>query len=204
MTYYGQWETDKVIEEYFPQKTNGFCVEVGAYDGIKGSNTNYFENIGWACMCIEPNPHAFRELYYNRTLSYNVNVACDSFGGRADLEIFHFNSGIQSSLTSLNTDSRLVKDYCDAITKRTFVNVPVTKLSILLSDWLGKRQADFISIDTEGTELQVLHGLDFEIHRPKLLVVENNYNDRDIENYLRPHGYVLDRRYRINDFYVQE
>ena len=53
--YYGQWETDHIIEGYFEGQTEGKCIEVGAANGIKGSNTLYFEKLGWDCLCIEPN-----------------------------------------------------------------------------------------------------------------------------------------------------
>jgi len=53
--YYGQWHTDKIIESYFPNQKYGICIEVGAANGIKGSNTKYFENLGWNVLCIEPN-----------------------------------------------------------------------------------------------------------------------------------------------------
>ena len=48
--YFGQWETDKIIESYFDVNLKGNCVEVGAANGIKGSNTLYFEQRGWNTM----------------------------------------------------------------------------------------------------------------------------------------------------------
>jgi len=71
--YYGQRETDKIIEQYFIGKTNGLCIEVGAYDGIKGSNTKFFEDIGWNCLCIEPNKNIFPLLQKNRS---GINLLC--------------------------------------------------------------------------------------------------------------------------------
>mgnify|MGYP001083872865 FL=1 len=66
--YYGQWETDKVIESYFDKGYKGVCIEVGAADGIKGSNTLYFEECGWSALCIEPNTEHTESLEKNRKL----------------------------------------------------------------------------------------------------------------------------------------
>ena len=62
---------------------------------------------------------------------------------------------------------------------------------------------DFISIDTEGTELDVLKGFNFDKYVVKLFIVENNYNDENIEIFMREQGYVKHQRYKINDFYFK-
>lgn len=206
--YYGQWETDRIIEQYFTNQNQGGCIEVGAYNGIKGSNTKYFEDLGWDCICIEPNPSAFQRLEYNRPKSINLQIACgEQYCEFSDLTIYQFISGTESSLTSLKTDPRLIRDYDTAIYKTSSIPVKVYTLgSIIDSIWLMKEDIDFISIDTEGTELSVLKGLRLDLGsvNPKLLVVENNYNDHDIEEYLLQFDYRLDKRYRVNDFYVRK
>ena len=200
--YFGQWETDRVIETFFPNQNTGLCIEVGAYDGIKGSNTKYFENLGWDTVCIEPNIFIFPQLVENRT-GLSLCVACDNFEGEAMLEIFNFNSGVQSSLTSLNTDFRLIEDYRTAIDSRELSTTKVTTLNKIIEKHELKN-IDFISIDTEGTELKVLKGLNLDRNRPKLLIVENNYNDMDIPDYLDNFGYTKSQRYKVNDFYTKE
>ena len=63
---------------------------------------------------------------------------------------------------------------------------------------------DFITIDTEGTEIDVLKGFDFDKYDVTLFVVENNYNDSDIFNFMETKGYVRDQRYKINDFFIRK
>lgn len=199
--YYGQWETDKVIEKYFPNKTNGLCIEVGAYDGIKGSNTKYFENLGWNCLCIEPNKKIFTELLRNRSCPCFC-VACGAENSEdGELQVVVFKSGIESSLTALSLDPRLMYDYRDAIEKRYTIDVPVRTLNHILQ--CNSSKIDFISIDTEGTELNVLMGLDLERYKPELLVVENNYDDSIITEYLHRRGYLFKERYHVNNFYLR-
>ena len=58
-------------------------------------------------------------------------------------------------------------------------------------------------MDTEGTELEVMEGLDLHKYDIKLLVIENNYNDISIEKYMNSQGYKKDQRYKVNDFYIK-
>tara|TARA_R110000824_G_scaffold119521_1_gene273614 strand:+ start:519 stop:1208 length:690 start_codon:yes stop_codon:yes gene_type:complete len=207
--YYGQWETDKVIETYFPEGYKGVCIEVGAANGVKGSNTLYFEERGWGVLCIEPNSEHRESLEkYRKLVRY---FACGSQTGTFPLTIFRVGkNNITSSLTSLDPDKRLVEDHIDLISEKYELEVKVETLSNIIENEVegtlfeSIREIDFISIDTEGTELDVLKGLDFSQYSVTLLVVENNYNDKEIEDFMMSKGYRKDRRYKINDFYVKD
>lgn len=203
MTYYGQRETDRIIAEYFPNQNTGFCIEVGAYDGLKGSNTKYFEDLGWDTWCIEPNPQAFAECQRNRS-GKCFQYACDNENGASIMMIVKMKSGIESSLSALHLDQRLVDDYGFDIVETKSVPVKTARLDTLLDlSYTGGKDIDFVSIDTEGTELDVLKGLDMNRYKPALLVVENNYEDKVIREYMAWYGYKLDQRYFVNDFYVR-
>ena len=65
------------------------------------------------------------------------------------------------------------------------------------------KKSNFISIDTEGTELDVLKGLNLDKWDISLLVVENNFEDSNISDYLLTQGYYKDARWKINDFYIR-
>ena len=135
LKWWGQFETDRVIESYFPGQVNGKCIEVGSYNGSKGSNSKYVEELGWETVCIEPNPFIFPELWKNRN-GRCLNIACSNYTGISTLEIFDFKSGIQSSLTSLKTDPRLMDEYGEAITKRTYVEVSVFPLASIVTTYI--------------------------------------------------------------------
>ena len=201
--YFGQWETDKVIEKYFPSGHIGKCVDVGAADGRRGSNSFYFENNGWECLCVEANPEHNKSLLELR--KNVVMCACGNVDGESNMDLQVFRVGdrdISTSLTSLSPDARLVDDHKHIIREQYSVNVVVKNLTDLVNEF--NTDLDFISIDTEGTELDVLKGLDLETINVKLLVVENNYDDADISDYLSQFGYVRKERYKINDFYIKE
>jgi FkbM family methyltransferase len=201
--YYGQWETDKLIESYFDKGYKGTCIEVGAADGIKGSNTLYFEKLNWDVLCIEPNPKQFDSLAKHR--KNVVHCAISDSIGKMDLTVFDIGEkNIMSSLTSLRPDERLVEAHKHIINDSYKVEVEVETLPNILETVNYPRKIDFISIDTEGTELDVLKGFDFNKYNVTLFVVENNYDDKDIMDFMTSRGYVRDQRYKINDFYIRQ
>ena len=197
MTYYGQFDppTDKIIEEYFPNQIVGIAVEVGAAHGIATSNTLHFEQKGWICLCIEPNPNLFEQLKRNRTFALNFAVA----DFNADGINFDICTGDETAVSALYLDNELMKQ--NNVSKKYTIKVNVRTLDFCLKDFPSP--LDFVSIDTEGTELDVLKGFNIEECQPKLLVIENNFNNPNIEEYLKNYGYRKDRRHVINDFFTR-
>jgi len=207
--YYGQWETDKVIKSYFDEGYVGSCIEVGTADGIKGSNTLYFEERGWDTLCIEPNTEHTESLEkYRKLVRY---YACSDKKGIFPLTVYRVGEkNIMSSLTSLKPDNRLVEAHKDIINEKFIIKVKVETLTWVLENVVSDTafdkitNIDFISIDTEGTELDVLKGFDFDKYNVKLFVVENNYNDPEIESFMNIKSFIRDNRYKINDFYIKQ
>jgi hypothetical protein len=81
--------------------------------------------------------------------------------------------------------------------------VEVITLDKCIEDFYKYDKIDFISIDTEGTELDVLKGFSIEKWNPKLLIIENNFEDPEIEEYLKQYKYKKDKRIGVNDFYIK-
>ena len=200
--YYGQWETDSIIEKYFDSDYVGTCIEVGAADGTKGSNTKYFEESGWKTLCIEANPEYQEDL---KCRNHVVMSACGKEENQSvDFNVFVIGKNkIKSSLSGLEVDEKLLESHSHLIHEIYKIKVPVRKLDSILDEVEFSRDIDFISIDTEGTELDVLEGIDLNTWNVKLLVVENNHNEDKIEKYLNEYGYIKDRRYKVNDFYIK-
>jgi FkbM family methyltransferase len=157
--YKAQWKQDKILDEnIFKFKTNGFFVDVGAYDGITGSNTYFFEkNRKWQGLCIEGNSSVFSNLKSNRqsiclnVCAYKENkiVRFNKISGYSEML-----SGISSSYCSrhrerVNTESAFYEceqsvEYCPSYRLET------------IFDNLNIKNVDLLSIDTEGSELDVL------------------------------------------------
>jgi FkbM family methyltransferase len=203
--YHGQFSTDVLIELYFHGKERGNCVEVGAANGTRGSNTLYFEKKGWRALCIEPNPEYYKLV--EETRKEAVQYAC----GKENASEVMFTvydigrNNIMSSISGLEPDQRLVADHegRGLINDTYEIPVEVRTLDSILEDADIGTNIDFISIDTEGTELDVLKGLNLKRWNVSLLVIEDNYDDGQIETYLNAFGYIKDARWKINDFYIK-
>ena len=202
--YYGQFETDKIIEMYFPGQSGGHAVEVGGSDGVRGSNTLRFQQLGWRTILIEPNPDAVEVARNNGR--HVIECACGSFN-QSDVPFSIYDIGrnhITSSVSSLEPDKRLIEQHKDIIHCVKQITVDVYPLDLILAEAEFDYDIDFISIDTEGTELDVLMGLGLDVWNVRLLVVENNFRDKGVEEYLKQFGYHLDARWKINDFFLKE
>jgi FkbM family methyltransferase len=208
MNKYSQFGEEEIIQSYFDKHYMGGCIDVGASNGIFMNNTKIFEDAGWYCLCIEPNPKYYEELIVNR--QHGVNYAIDN---RNDDLIFKvvtaFNAEEQDlgqyGISALRIDEKLVESFKNSglhITIKPILVKAIT-LDTCIRQYYKYDRIDFISIDTEGTELDVLRGFSIEDWWPKLFVIENNFNDPEIEEYLKPYGYEKVNRLEVNDFYLR-
>jgi len=199
MSYHGQHGEDIFIETIFPLHTNGVCIEVGAYNGVSMSNTFYFEKLGWRALCIEPIQSAFESCKAIRRECYQCCIS-DKDSIDKEFTIFNLNGNV-SAISSLMPDQRLIDSHSHLITAITTSPVKVRSLNSLLDELNFPKVIDFISIDTENTELDVLKGIDLNVYNVKLFVIENNYNEPFCENYLAAYGYEKINRIAVNDFF---
>lgn len=197
--FYAQFETDKHIAEFFDEGYVGTCIEVGACDGIFVSNTLHFEQKGWTCICIEPNKAYYDQLVKNRKIT--ARFACgETNEDNVDFSIFDL-GGNQSAISSLVVDERLVSSHKHLIKNSFTEKVNIRTLDSICEQFEIISNIDFVSIDTEGTEIDVLKGFDLNKWKPKLLVIENNFEDPNITEYLKDFRYNKIKRIGVNDFY---
>ena len=132
-----------------------------------------------------------------------LNLACSNYDKKSvPFQVYVVNEDNQEAISSLVVDQRLVESHKEIISKTYEIKVEVKKLDTILSR-INIEKIDFLSIDTEGTELEVLQGFDIERWKPKLFVIENNFNDIKLKEYLSRFGYILSERIGVNDFYVR-
>lgn len=203
MSYYGQHGEDKYLsDKLFQNVNNGVCIEVGAYDGVSLSNTYHFEQKGWRALCIEPIEVAFEKCKQARKECYKYCIA-DKDEKERTFTIFHLPGENLCAISSLEPDERLIESHKNMIGSTSTVSVEVRSLNSLLSEIDFPKNIDFISIDTENTELNVLKGLDLNVYNVKVFIIENNYNEPFCEDYLKQFGYSKIQRIAVNDFYMK-
>jgi FkbM family methyltransferase len=208
--YYSQHGEDFLLWNFFGYESRGFFVDVGAFDGIHLSNTYSLEEQGWSGICIEPHPHFFGFCEKLRKGSICLNVACVGSEKLDQIEFKIEDSGLYSGI-SVDRASEIAYYYKQAwgIDFPGFKNisVPVMTLNTILKRNLpSKKDIDLISIDVEGTELDVLKGLDLDRYKPRILLIEAAKDEKEAEitAYLGRFGYLKGRELRINKFFVRE
>jgi FkbM family methyltransferase len=198
---YADYETDLEIQKYFDPGYSGVCIDIGAGFGTERSNTYYFEKKYWRCLCIEPNPGLYNHMRMYRRLA--LNIACSNYDKKGvAFQIYDINDGNQEAISSLVVDKRLVESHKGMINKVEEIKVEVKKLDTVLSR-INLEKIDFVSIDTEGTELEVLMGFDINRWKPSLFIIENNFEESKFLDYLRDFGYKFSQRIGVNDFFTR-
>ena len=183
----------ELVWDFFGQRDSGFFVEVGANGPRFLSQTWHLEEKGWRGILVEPNPACALQLRLERQNATVFQVACSS-PEKTGEALFHFsNSSGLSGLEKHVDDPNIVYDRSE--------KVKVMTLDAILES-AGNPRIDFLSIDVEGTELDVLTGFNLARHRPSLLLVEDKVNNLEKHSHLTSQGYKLVRRTSLNNWYI--
>jgi len=196
---YAQFGTDEFLSSLFDNDYIGVGIDVGSAQPIYGNNTYFFEQKGWTIHCIEPNPKLLERLLPLRKNVHNFAVGNEN-KKEIDFHICTLRDGNQEAISSLKIDERLVESHNQYSPKFETIKVELKSLTTFLEE-KNIDKIDFVSIDTEGTELDVLKGFDLKKYAPKVLVIENNFDEELIRIYLKAYGYEYIKRLGVNDFF---
>jgi FkbM family methyltransferase len=208
MEFFSQYGEDFLLYKMFSTAPSGFFVDIGAFDGIHLSNSYFFERRGWEGICVEPHPAYFPLLKKNRPGSICIQAAVVGTPNTKTIEFFKEDLGLLSGV-SVDETFDIEKRYAArGMEFRGFdrIEVPALTLTNLLEAHLPEDQPiDFLSIDTEGNEEDILKELDLYRFRPSAVVVEANTEARrkSITDLMRQKGFVFARRLRCNLIFVK-
>ena len=183
-------------------KKRGFFVEFGATDGVMLSNTHLLENeFFWDGILAEPARRWHSALKKNRNCVLETSRCVWSKSG----EILNFNEADEGEFSSIESFS----DSDHNSSKRKSVSkyeLETISLRDLLEQNNAPKSIDFLSIDTEGSEFEILNAFDFGAYRFNVITCEHNYtsNREKIHDLLVGHGYrrSLESLSRWDDWYV--
>ena len=170
--YFSQAGQDKRIKDaFFKNCRNGFFLEIGAYDGVTGSNCLHFEKfMGWDGIAVEPSRTQFDFLQKNRTCQ-TINKAV----GFAD-DTVEFIEVVEGLMQMSGVDSKEfagTKSFVENDKTSRTVSYQIETVGVMeMLD--GRSEVDFMSLDIEGAELQVLESIDFDALWICVIAVENN------------------------------
>lgn len=181
-----------MVWEFFGFSQEGFFVDVGANDPKILSQSWFLEKMGWRGLLIEPLPEKHDALVRERPLSrvFQVAVSAPDKTGEADFFVSDMQSSLKKNLIAAD------------VTYQTKTRVKVVTLDSILEE-IQPPRLDFISIDTEGTELDVLRGFNLQKWKPSLILMEDVVLSLNKHRYLIANGYKLYRRTGYNAWYVR-
>tara|TARA_B110000858_G_C17709823_1_gene429991 strand:+ start:43 stop:915 length:873 start_codon:yes stop_codon:yes gene_type:complete len=216
MESYSQLNQDITVISFFNNKKNLFFLEIGANDGINLSNTYLLEKkYNWKGICSEPLPDRFEQLKKNR------NVHCDNQAvfRESDLtvkfKVSDLTSGIIESYPNISTcngrkiekkQRKLLKNKENNKSKQE-IDVKTITLEDLLDKYNAPNTINYFSLDTEGSELQILKSVDFTKYKFQYINVEHNYIEprrSEIRKLLQKNGYLYMGQNQFDDNYIHE
>jgi FkbM family methyltransferase len=201
---YAQNAEDVRLRRAFAGQPTGFYIDVGANNPVDFSITKHFYESGWSGINVEPAPGPFSRIVADRRRDTNLNVGCSNRAGSMTL---HVARGRKSGLSTFTAEEAAIHRAnglkVDAIPTR------VETLAAICERHVGGRAIDFLSIDVEGHEREVLEGADLTRFRPRVVVVEATRPNTTEPTHDRWEALLLECDYRfavfdgLNRFYVR-
>jgi FkbM family methyltransferase len=151
------------LKDYFKKKKNGFYIDVGCYHPIRLSNTMFLYNKGWGGINIDISKKSIDLFRIARKKDINLNLG---IGNKNEISDAYF----QKNLFHANT---LVYDHAQKFLRKIIKKkIKVVTLNSVIDKYVKKRKIDFIDIDCEGKDLEVIQGLNLNKNEIDLIAIE--------------------------------
>lgn len=195
MVSYAQNFEDVLLRRLFPDAADGCYVDVGAGHPTADSVTKHFYDRGWCGINIEPNPAIHALLCAERPRDLNLNLGASNRPGTLP---FYEHDGSPS--WSVKPQLLIEIFGADPATIRCR-EVPVVPLSQVFQKHI-RRTIDFLKIDAEGHDFQVLEGADLERWRPRVVVIEGS-DTQSWDGLFDRSGYHRATCDGVNSYYIR-
>ena len=199
---HAQFLQDLWVSYELNDQRGGFFVEFGATNGVKFSNSLYLEReLGWRGILAEPARVWYPALRDNRACSIDDRCVWTTTGER-----LAFNQPAVAAHSTLEAFSDS-DGHADSRRDGERYMVEIVSLLDLLAHWNAPRRIDYLSIDTEGSELAILEAFDFAAYDVRLISVEHNHTDKrqPIFDLLTARGFrrTFEKLSNVDDWYVK-
>lgn len=187
---YSQQGEDVFLRSFFANKgeEGGICVDIGAHDPFRFSNTYWGYKHGWKCINIEPNPEAFERFNIYRKDDININVGVSDV--ERDIQYYMFEEPAYNTF-----DVEFANIYIQEHKLLKKIDVPCKRLDNILNQY-DIKNIEYLNIDVENYEMHVLNSNDWTKFRPKLILIEqfvnciNEIASSEIYRFLQQQQYV--------------
>ncbi len=192
MLSFSQEGEDRILHGIFAGKATGFYVDVGAHHPYRFSNTWMFYQRGWSGINIDPAPGVMRDFHLWRPRDVNLEVGVAANPGEMTFHLFE-----ESAYSTFSPEMARERSAAGQGGSMTEHRVKVQTLREILATHLPPATPiDFLSIDVEGLEMEVLEGMDWQHHAPRVILCEvlgnpdlESLGQNPVVNELRSHGY---------------
>ena len=189
---YSQEGEDMILKRIFENQTTGFYVDVGAHHPKRFSNTYYFYKKGWRGINIDAMPGSMKPFKKLRKRDINIETAVSE--EQKELIYYIFNDQALNGFSKKLSENHNTGKYY-IVSK---INLKTSTLEEILSKYLPeKQQIDFLSVDVESLDFQVLKSNNWEQYRPKVVLVEafqsmlENISNDEAYQFLKAKEYLL-------------
>ncbi|RTL55839.1 MAG: FkbM family methyltransferase [Sphingobacteriales bacterium] len=191
---YSQEGEDLILLRLFPKITKGFYIDIGAHHPFRFSNTYIFYKRKWRGINIDPRPGAKKLFDKYRPDDINLDIGISE--SESVMKYYMFSD------PAINTFSEEQAQKIISEGKYKFLKVkdiPTYPLSTILDKFISNKNLiiDFMTIDVEGFDLEVLKSNNWDLYRPKFILVEShNASLHDLDNdkiflFLKKNNYAI-------------
>lgn len=193
MISYAQNFEDVMLARAFSGQSSGFYIDIGVWHPTVDSVTKHFYDQGWNGINVEPIPERFSTIAEARTNDVNIHAAISSAPGPLEIH--------QVAGTGLSTvRSDYAKRHLDAGFEVRTLQVPTLSLRALCVEHVLGRSIDFMKIDVEGAEAEVINSGDWNAFRPRIVLVEAVEPNSTVEAHSGWEPMLIDANYTFAYF----
>jgi FkbM family methyltransferase len=185
------------------KKNSGFYIDIGCYHPIKYSNTALLYNRGWKGINIDMNQTSIDLFNILRKRDKNI---CAAISNTNKKTIQYFDH-LFSPINTLDKNFSSIASKKISFRKHTEKTIQTYRFNQIIQKYdINIKQIDFINIDVEAHDLEVLESIDLSIFNPKIICVEiannqNNIKEKKLRNYLNKYNYELIKIVGLNGFF---
>lgn len=173
-----KWVFEQLIKRGYSLGKHGFYVDVGAFDGKHFSNSLVFEQLGWRGICVEAHADSYEKCKANRPNATCVNAIVTAEDGGSELFVRNDVEPMLSHVTRTHVQG---------------LSNPTKSLTTILKECNAPSQIDYLSIDVEGVDFEVLKGFDLMQYQATCITIEHNGQEQasEIANWLWANNYLV-------------
>ncbi|MEZ9855729.1 FkbM family methyltransferase [Vibrio breoganii] len=165
---YAQEGEDMILRRMFEQQRIGFYIDVGAHHPKRFSNTYFFYKQGWKGINIDAMPGSMKVFDKIRPRDINIEKPISSI--KQTLTYYAFN---EPALNGFSKEISKARDGLDGYNIEFTKKIETSTLEEILDEHLCSNQViDYLSIDVEGLDFEVIKSINFNKYRPRVILVE--------------------------------